>query len=230
MTNENMYETTIPFTGFYESIHSSIIDDAIEYHFSDREGYGLHKTPWELDFNYRKAMEEYSKKYCNILSEELDIDLTYKDLESPKEYNFTTDRIFVLIKESDLIRIRESLSDEALEEYVKDKFTDRSGFISFYQNSLKDTGNEYRRSWDRPVTEWDHNQIGTLIECYMESEHGDILGDLYVESFYFDDLPPIASQYADYLYEKQEEGEDFDSLMEYDEWIKTQETSEVANG
>jgi hypothetical protein len=234
------YLTTIPFSGFYESVHSMRIDDAINQHFDDHEGSGENKTPWHLDLNYSKAMNEYAKDYLDAFSKEIGIPLEYDDLESPKEYNFTTDRIFAYINEEDLIKLRDSLDTDDLEKMIADRFTSRDGFSSFYQNSLSSDGQpDYKTSWDKPVTEYDHNQIGTLLELKASNELSEDWELYAVESFYFDDLPPEASAYADYLSTSQREscdnsesseatnGKDFESLLEYDDWIKTKE-KEVA--
>jgi hypothetical protein len=221
--------TTIPFQGFYESVHSMYIDDAIDSNFDDRQGSGDAKTPWELDLNYRKACVEYAKRYAYKFAQELGLKtLAFESLDSPREYNFTTDRIFCTIDLDEVKALRDSIDTETLENAVKEKFTSRDGFMSFYQNSLTDTGQE-KRTWDKPLDEWDCNQVALLIELKAEEEL-DNDDELYmVEGFCFDDLPSPAREYADFLYDQQENhGVEFNDLPEFDDWVKQQKPTAAA--
>ena len=53
---------------------------------------------------------------------------------------------------------------------IKERFTSRSGFISFYDNNLKSSTDNYR--------EWDHNQIGICFELFDIEEDEDIVYSL----------------------------------------------------
>jgi len=214
-------KTTIPFQGFYETVHDMYIDDAINSNFDDREGSGANKTPWELDLNYSQAMQEYSRLYVQAFASELNIKLEYESLSSPKEYNFTTDRLFCDISESEVLRLWGTVDKEAFERHIKDKFSDRDGFISFYQNTLKDNGG-LRTAWDKDPLQWDHNQVGTLIEFIADQELPEDWEVYAVESFYFDDIPSQAREYSNWLDEQQKAGKDFDALPEYSEWKEKQ--------
>lgn len=46
---------------------------------------------------------------------------------------------------------------------IKKRFTSYDGFISFYSNRIED--------WlDKPLTEWDHNELGTLLYALWDSD------------------------------------------------------------
>ena len=47
-----------------------------------------------------------------------------------------------------------------LEDLIKEKFTTRDGFISFYPNRLD--------KWPKDFEEWDHNHLGTCFELFEE--------------------------------------------------------------
>ena len=49
-----------------------------------------------------------------------------------------------------------------LENKIKERFTSRSGFNSFYKNSID--------LWTKDYSEWDHNQIGTCFELFNLEE------------------------------------------------------------
>ena len=87
--------------------------------------------------------------------------MTYKCFESPREYNFKTDRIFIEIEENhaaDFIEHIVKNYKKQLEKKIQDRFTSRSGFISFYKNDID--------LWTKDFKEWDCNMIGTCFELF----------------------------------------------------------------
>lgn len=81
---------------------------------------------------------------------------------SPQNDNYTGDRIFVHLAKKAITRLRKCVSAESLNKLIAAKFTSYDGFHSFYPNSLK--------VWDeKPMAEWDHNQLGTLLECCLNA-------------------------------------------------------------
>lgn len=165
-------ETSIPFAGFYETVHSSEIDFNFEMIFQDDSGECYLTDDQQNDLWMDTNMSEwgvfkkYAQRYTDYISEEIEIPLTFKELSSPREYNFTTDRIFAEIDSKDVQKIYDSVNKETLNKTIEDKFTSRSGFISFYDNSLAD--------WqETPLMEWDANMIGTLLEVYIKEHFGE---------------------------------------------------------
>jgi hypothetical protein len=156
----NTKSTTVPFSGFYESVHMGLIDSEIE---SEMEHDDL--TESDINPNYRQMMVEYSKEYTAWWFHELKnhikmvncIQYTWVELNSPKEYNFTTDRIFVDISVSSLAVIHDYVVNclwDEFADYVRYALMPRSGFIPFYTNKAVNWG-------DLPA--WDHNQIGLML-------------------------------------------------------------------
>jgi len=158
--------TTIPFSGFYNSLHDSEIDWTISQMFSDRAtgtktNPGLESALFR-NCDFRKVHTSYAADYCENFAEEFKLpSLKFESLDSPREYNFTTDRIFANIELSDLHAIRNRLDEWRIRELVREKFTSRSGFISFYSADLDDWGD---------LATWDHNQCGTLLECLANND------------------------------------------------------------
>lgn len=160
--------TTIPFSGFYESLHDSEIDYALDQVFSDRATGCEINEPlrWKAydSMNWRGVHTEYAKEYAEAFAQHFGIDsLAFESLSSPKEYNFTTDRIFCTIEYADLCRIVAAFDLNEFAAHVREKFTSRDGFISFYPADLSE--------WGR-VESWDHNQAGTALEFYAIQESG----------------------------------------------------------
>ena len=166
-----MKETTIPFSGFYYSYHSDELDRVLEQMSEDdscnqiplfdSEGNSLEL--WE-HVDWSKVHEEYAKLYaenfCSWFTEETGIKLNAKFsvLDSPRSYNFTTDRIFVKIPLRAVKELYKYVGPEKLDSAIKERFTSYDGFISFYENSLAE--------WPKDLNEWDCNQIGTLLEFH----------------------------------------------------------------
>lgn len=175
-------KTIIPFQGFYCSLHDSILDNALELLAQDDSG-DIDQDKHDKMFdavNWRKVWVEYAKEYCYQLSQLIDIDLKFEELSSPKFYNYSTDRIFADISESDVLKMFDVVDKTKLNQMIKDNFTSCDGFISNYPNSLDD--------WDSDVTTWDHNQVGTLLSCYIDIEH-DLKDIDYQISDRMDDAP-----------------------------------------
>lgn len=162
----------IPFYGFYESIHSSNIDDAINSYY-DPEGRGEPETMpddfWEKFNGYHAICNDYSKSYVEHFTDKfneltgLNIALEYESLKSPKYYNFETDRIYAHISLKDAQSLFDFVNQGQLSATIKEKFTSRSGFISFYSNDVLE--------WlAKPLAEWDHNELYTLLLAAMAQE------------------------------------------------------------
>ena len=179
-------ETTIPFEGFYNSIIDADIEneiDSLTQYYS--ESYELSKIEEELLSNsflsvnnnnfYNEICKDYVSFYIDKLNERIKdftLKATYKCFISPKEYNFETDRVFIEIKENhciDFIKYIIKNYKKELDNKIKERFTSRSGFISFYENNLKFWTNNYKK--------WDDNQIGTCFELF-DLEEEDIVYSL----------------------------------------------------
>lgn len=156
-------ETTIPFSGFYHSFHDYNLDQALEMVVSDDQGSAydglLDLARSSVDWSV--AHDHYAKQFTRYFADKFDLDIKFKLLSSPKYYNFETDRIFCEISESEVLRLFNAVDRAVLERRIKERFTSCDGFISHYPNSLE--------RWDSDVTTWDHNQVGTLIEAYIEA-------------------------------------------------------------
>lgn len=157
-------ETTIPFMGFYNSIHDAELDQALDMTFSNDRGdviSSLRDRAFDK-VNWSDVHTEYAETFAEIFADKFGIKtLRFKLLSSPKFYNFETDRIFVDIDLNELQTIFKKTPTSLLESKIKENFTSCSGFISFYSNDLS--------KWPDSLQEWDHNQLGTLIQAYIES-------------------------------------------------------------
>lgn len=154
----------IPFSGFYNSLHDSTLDNTFNQMFSDSNGDPNEKLV-ERGFdlvNWSMAHQNYAKAYAENFGQEFKIhSLRFESLSSPREYNFTTDRIFVEISTEEVQRIFDEVSSEALTATATEMFTSHSGFSSHYSPDW--------RSWGDPA-EWDHNQVFCLLQARVGDE------------------------------------------------------------
>ncbi len=161
MTKKEQFSAVLPFSGFYGSRHSEIIDHTEQQMFSFDNG-EIHNSLYEMfysNMDYGDVYGAYSKEYVEQISHLTNIKFVFEELVSPKEYNFTTDRIFVTIDRKSLAKIIRQVRGEKLNNKAKEMFTNRSGFISYYSNDVSDWGK---------IEEWDHNQIGCALEALFD--------------------------------------------------------------
>lgn len=127
-------EIRINFGGFYGSLHEERIDDIATQMSLDHDGEES-MDDFRMDLNYLDMNKTYSKNFVDFLNDELDTELEFKELHSPREYNFSTDVIYAECSDSDALKILsytlEYCRDE-LKELIEDKTTSKSGYIAFY--------------------------------------------------------------------------------------------------
>ena len=136
MIKNKQVEFNLNFGGFYESIHDHMIDDAIANYYDKDIDYIYEindKIYNEIDF---KAMQknyciEWLEQYLKIVDNHNLLGVKFKGINSPKYYNFETDKINASINESivDSILIN---SDSDLFEYIDEHSQSYDGFTSFY--------------------------------------------------------------------------------------------------
>ena len=176
---ENKAISTIPFQGFYNSLYSYAIEGEMEssldwytedYNLNESQrdtlasGY-LEKNTSEFYYNVSK---DYAEAFIYEIEREtgLSLNARFESMESPKEYNFQTDRLFIELPEDSAVAFVNYILEnhkEQLEKLIGQRFTSRDGFWSNYKNTLE--------AWGDP-SEWDYNQLGTCFQIfeYLENE------------------------------------------------------------
>ncbi len=139
------------FPGFYETIlDERYIEEGeremLQNQYPDFE----HLSDWEIDSdNYRNTVtKEFAEMYINELNDklQLNIKLTSESINSPREYNFTTDKIICNIEVGDydsfIAKITNLMSDPKyrvkLAKIIKERHSDAPGFWSFMSNDIED--------------------------------------------------------------------------------------------
>jgi hypothetical protein len=162
----DMLEVRLPFTGYYETINNDALSQIAEMELGVDENEGMtDEQEKEYDnIDWSVMRREYAEEYTKVMADELGINIVYGDMESPREYNFETDKIFAHISILTLKEMYEEVKDtKEFKELVLSKFTNRDGFKSNYSNNIEDWGN---------IVTWDHNQLYTVVSTYLESNVG----------------------------------------------------------
>lgn len=172
---------TIPFPGFYETNLAAELDDVEEreaesiVELNESHGLDAREVCDALYFtcSYGIAFEYVAKAYAEAFAELVNAEakppfaLVYEKMDSPKEYNFTTDRVYMTLPLEDFRRMYAVTDRDILANVIRKSFTSRDGFISYYSNDAAD--------WhEKPLEEWDHNEAGTLLRAYLLTHVDDI--------------------------------------------------------
>jgi len=165
----------LPFYGFYESIHHDIINSTIEglAEVQTSDHYRVNETL--LDFlndhvNFPKVFEEYAKDYARYVSIELEEVFKFKLLDSPRFYNYSTDRVICTIRKEAMQRIYAEAckhNGKLLREKTRDNYT---GY--FDQPEL--IGDFLKQS--------EHPLFDTVLEVYVDSYYPEGFDHNYIDS------------------------------------------------
>lgn len=166
-------KTFIPFSGFYESLWIAALDseeeslaDHLATDCEDFDGFSF--LQFDTD-DVREAMYSHlnytgaawsamAKAWVEYFAEETSLHVRYTTTISPKEYNFTTDRIECDISRSTVRYMRATVNAASLDRVAAERHTSRSGFHSYYSPDVT--------TWGR-VDNWDANQVETLLIAYL---------------------------------------------------------------
>ena len=179
-TNTNdmkQIETYLPvFPGFYNTIFEPDETDWLEEN----------NVEWEnMNFDNEEYQNDVARAVCNTMASEL---LDYVDsiefeaVASPKFYNYTNDTINVKIglTEKNIIAIGNCIADNKkdFEQFLIDRYTSCSGFISSYPNDIA--------SWSELTSGFrvfsnDGHHLGAILEFVCEIE------DVDQETLYYGD-------------------------------------------
>jgi hypothetical protein len=171
-------KTYLPlFSGFYESHWDEPCFDGEE------EIFNIPSDMTIDDFvDWNKYHNHIAKEMCNevqhLLSDFVS-DIEFEKISSPKYYNFENDSIHCEITFDD-DKIINYLNDnfEAFSTYIRERYTSRDGFISFYENNAL----EWLDGWQD-----DSHKVGSILQFICESEQFEEpfnIADSHISLFY----------------------------------------------
>jgi hypothetical protein len=153
----------LPFSGFYETWHDQALNDELfnsmftDYATGCENNDKLSNLAHDL-IDWSRVYNDYAREYVENFNHEFNLNLTFESLQRPREYNFSTDRIFAEISVQEIHRLFENVKVELLEKHAREMFSSRDGFSSFYNPDWK--------TWDDVLT-WDHNQLLCLLTAFL---------------------------------------------------------------
>lgn len=135
--------------GFY-GYYGTFLDDPdtsgeLDYINQERESLGLPplENTNEFEFDYEDYQNRCNKTVTNavekfLIDEGFIKSIKFVKLHSPKEYNFTNDKIECII-DVNVANVKAYIKEniEAFSVYLEAHFKSRSGFISFYEYDLE---------------------------------------------------------------------------------------------
>lgn len=178
----------LPFPGFYDSWYSDELHhiEEMEVENSEELERENHAPEIRLEtddivnaFNEchdwattrEKTARAFVDAFRYVLADnyEIQLDIEYESMSSPRFYNFETDRVFAHITRrsvANLWRINRADRFESFRQVLKERHTSRSGFISFYDNDA--------RGWfGKPLSRWDHNELESLLIAAVRVRGGE---------------------------------------------------------
>ena len=156
----------------FEGFYYSQLDLAENIEVGEGDDYYMTEEQFdEIDWN--KTNENVSKFYLDYFKDGLSdffksigvLSLEFIKLDSPKYYNYSTDKLVCNIEINKNVFIHElrKYNFDNWEQFLKDNFTSYAGFISFYPNTSIE--------WDELINEKiedDNVIIETLLQFYLE--------------------------------------------------------------
>jgi len=193
MKNYNIQSYLPLFEGFYNSNEDAKIDNDIEMDID----YYLEEHNKKISFdqyNFSDMYKDFAKDNITPIVEKYLIDLelidleliesiTYENLVSPTEYNFSTDSInctynFNTVNKN-AIQLYIAKNFKAFKAYINNRYTSYDGFISSYSND----GDKWMLDDDMLTHK---HKTGTIFDFILHNEdlRDDYIQEIYESDFY----------------------------------------------
>ena len=182
------------FRGFYNSVwddDSESRRSESEYVNQEREQLG--KEPLDIEFLMDEMVgtADYETYYDGLAASivsatengvneilETKMKFTFQKLNSPAYYNYTNDSIDIEIEAEckEIAKIREYIATHKweFEQYLKENYTSKSGFNSYYSNRYDDWVAE-----TKDFTDYGKHELGAVLQFILENEHEEWTLHLY---------------------------------------------------
>ncbi|ACE99589.1 hypothetical protein IP86_17105 [Rhodopseudomonas sp. AAP120] len=187
MTKKTTLDTFLPaFGGFYQTEWEELLSSSEQLYATLLAASEIGDAALDVD-DFVEILSETTSvsRHCAGLAEafcvgfEKDISkqlgfrlgLKFSKLKSPREYDFTTDRILAtmpLRSARKLFELSMQERHERLIEAIEDWFTPYDGFLPYYSNVIDD--------WiGKPIDRWDKIELCVLLDAFVDPEIDDRL-------------------------------------------------------
>lgn len=173
----------------FEGFYNSYLDLSENIEVGDGEEFCMNEEQFN-EIDWKATNNNVSKFYLEYIKDELKdffneigvINLDFVKVDSPKYYNFTTDKLVcnIEVNKNKFITELQKYSFEAWEQFLEDNFTSYDGFISFYPNDPNEWTELIEEKFDT-----DNVIIETLLQFYLEQneEFVEIKENLFTNIF-----------------------------------------------
>jgi len=209
--HEFINDTLIVFEGFYESY---LFNSDTEFYLNELLQDSEHPETYEITGqNYK----DYEKSVCELHADSLNeclndlrtyekIDIVksvkFKNMTSPAYYNFTTDKLHLLV-DFNLTALKKYCFIDNREDfnfYLQENYTSYDGFISFIDNNIKDFEKIVLK---RKLDSWESNKKDAYIDIMLEYHFiRAIFDNKTAEKIYNDNLHDTDTDYKQRIYEQ----------------------------
>ena len=113
-------EIQIEFGGFY-GYHEEYIDCKIQ--------------DWDIDVesvDWNATFKDYAKNWLHRFNSMSNLELDFIGIDSPKYYNYRTDKIIAYVEKHDENELMALVDDDEFYHWANPQLQDSSGFISYY--------------------------------------------------------------------------------------------------
>lgn len=168
-------KTWLPvFPGFYGTIFEPQEENEIYSINQERANNKLEPLKYDdIEFDYTQYYQDVCESVVELLESALIQhgvieSIKYECLSSPKEYNFYNDSIHVEIVPTE--KLSQYINDNwsLFVDYIKGRYTSRSGFISFFSNDAE----EWKKETDN-FTCFGQHELGSCLEFVCQNERID---------------------------------------------------------
>jgi hypothetical protein len=154
-------KTYLPlFSGFYNTMWES--DESNFCYENDCTYDDLIVDHKQYEYDVVQDIIDFVESNCEFIKS-----ITFENICSPNYYNFSNDsvNVSIAIKKREFKKYLHD-NKEALNNYLKDRYTSCSGFISSYGNSFE--------AWQEETNNFinlDNHYLGSLLQFYFENEN-----------------------------------------------------------
>jgi hypothetical protein len=140
-------EMQIEFGGFY-GYHEEYIDWRIEQ-FNDSIIYEDEIINYD-NVDWNATFKSYAENWLNYFNHYCDLSLDFVGIDSPKYYNFRTDRIIAKVNNADINDLMLFIVDDEFKEWADPQLRSYDGFMSFY-NGIDDLIERAKNDDDKAI-------------------------------------------------------------------------------
>lgn len=173
----------------FEGFYCSQLDLAEYIEVGEGEEYLMDEKQFD-EIDWKATNNNVSKFYLEYIKDELKdffneigiINLDFVKVDSPKYYNYSTDKLVcnIEVNKNKFLTELQKYSFDVWKKFLKDNFTSYDGFISFYPNDPNEWTELIAEKFDT-----DNIIIETLLQFYLEQseEFTEIKENLFTNIF-----------------------------------------------